>query len=181
MPAERKRKVLSPLRQGTSQGTSSEAKESFKEKSAGNRRRRFAGGGRGGISVVEVFSWGEPARIQREAAKRYELCMEIHQQVDEIIAPYLEGEESFEYDEEILTQAAEDVYAYAQTLEEQGTIEGSAMCREGFSVSFFLRDGSTSVYLPPINDYYAGGEDQDLRIGVVDMLSLAETDRTGGI
>lgn len=78
------------------------------------------------------FLWGEPARIQREAAKRYELCMEIHQQVDEIIAPYLEGEESFEYDEEILTQAAEDVYAYAQTLEEQGTIEGSAMCREDF-------------------------------------------------
>ena len=126
------------------------------------------------------FLWGEPARIQREAAKRYELCMEIHQQVDKIIAPYLEGEESFEYDEEILTQAAEDVYAYAQTLEEQGTIEGSAMCREGFSVSFFLRDGSTSVYLPPIKDYYAGGEDQDLRIGVVDMLSwLKLTEQAG--
>ena len=106
--------------------------------------------------------------------------MEIHQQVDEIIAPYLEGEESFEYDEEILTQAAEDVYAYAQTLEEQGTIEGSAMCREGFSVSFFLRDGSTSVYLPPIKDYYAGGEDQDLRTGVVDMLSwLNLTEQAG--
>ena len=54
------------------------------------------------------------------------------------------------------------------------------MCREGFSVSFFLRDGSTSVYLPPIKDYYAGGEDQDLRIGVVDMLSwLKLTEQAG--
>ena len=68
MPAERKRKVLSPLRQGTSQGTGSEAKESFKEKSAGNRRRRFAGGGRGGISVVEV-SVGRAGKDTKRSGK----------------------------------------------------------------------------------------------------------------
>ena len=106
--------------------------------------------------------------------------MEIHQQVDEIIAPYLEGEESFEYDEEILTQAAEDVYAYAQTLEEQGTIEGSAMCREGLSVSFFLRDGSTSVYLRLLKIIMPAERIRIFGSAVVDMLSwLKLTEQAG--
>ena len=45
-----------------------QAKESFKEKSAGNRRRRFAGGGRGGISVVEV-SVGRAGKDTKRSGK----------------------------------------------------------------------------------------------------------------
>ena len=109
-------------------------------------------------------------------AARYEAVTEINTRVDEIIAPYLNGEGTFDYDEAVLTEAAEKVYEYARELENKGEIAGSAYCEEGFSVSFFLEDGSATVYLPSIKEASAGGG--DMGVGVFNMIRFP--DNTAG-
>ena len=46
-------------------------------------------------------------------------------------------------------------------LKKKGTIKGSSYCEEGYSVAFFLKDGTTTVYLPEIEGYYSGAEEED--------------------
>lgn len=83
----------------------------------------------------------------------------------------------FDYDEEILEKAALDVYEYALKLEKKGSIQGTAYCKEGYSVSFFLKDGTTTVYLPPIEDYYSGGE--DFGVYVIDLTTASDVNSLG--
>ena len=97
-----------------------------------------------------------------EAEERYGTASEISDQVDEIIAPWLNGNGMIEYDEDMLQEAAMAVYDYAQDLVDSGEIEDAAYCEEGASVSFFLNDGSTTVYLPSIQDTWAGEGDQGI-------------------
>lgn len=86
---------------------------------------------------------------------------QISEELTTVIAPYLNDNGAFDDDPDQLTKAAKQVYAYAQSLEEKGTIRGSSYCEEGYSVAFFLKDGTTTVYLPEIEGYYSGAEEED--------------------
>ena len=107
------------------------------------------------------------SEAERVAEERYQTVVQISEGVNQIVAPYQNEDGMFEADEETLTAAAEEVYAYAQELEANGTISGCAYCEEGYSVSFFQEDGSTTVYLPEIRDTYSGGGETG--ISVIDM------------
>ena len=118
------------------------------------------------VALSWAFLWGEAPRARRAAEARDALCTQIDDEVHGLIAPYLNEEGAIDYDEDVLAQAAdedvlaqaaEDVYDYAEDLQQQGVIEGAAKCDAGASVSFFLNDGTTHVYLPPIQDAMAGG------------------------
>jgi hypothetical protein len=98
------------------------------------------------------------AQVSPEAQARYDLNMEITDQVDSIISPYVNEEGLFEYgNETAIKEAGLAVYDYAMELADRGKIEDAGWCEEGYSVSFFLNDGSTSLYLPSIEDAMSGG------------------------
>lgn len=85
---------------------------------------------------------------------------EIGRQVAVLVEPYLNENGAFEYEPEQLTDAAKQVYTYAQSLKEEGVIAGCSYCEEGYSVAFFMKDGTTTVYFPDIEDCYSGTEDE---------------------
>lgn len=96
------------------------------------------------------------------AEERYNVASQISNQVDEIITPWLNENGMIDYDEDMLREAAKAVYDYALDLVDSGEIKDAAYCDEGASVSFFLNDGSTTVYLPAIQDAWAGEGDQGI-------------------
>lgn len=104
-----------------------------------------------------AFIWGEVPRARRAAEARDALCAQIDSGVQQCIKSYLNDEGNIDYDPDALGRAAQDVYDYAEELKGKGTIEGAAKCDAGYSVSFFLNDGTTHVYFPPIQDAMAGG------------------------
>lgn len=75
-------------------------------------------------------------------------------------------------DADILLEAKHKIYQYAQELASKGVIEDCAYCDEGYSVSFFLNDGSTAVYIPELEEYYSNGE--EFSIGVIDLHTFGE-------
>ena len=83
----------------------------------------------------------------------------ISEELQEILESYKDENGYMPPEEDILLEAEHKVYEYAQKLEEAGEIEGCAYCDEGYSVSFFLNDGTTTVYAPELQDYYSDGED----------------------
>lgn len=90
----------------------------------------------------------------------------ISEELQEILESYKDENGYMPPDEDILLEAEHKVYEYAQKLEEAGEIEGCAYCDEGYSVSFFLNDGTTTVYAPELQDYYSDGE--DFQVYIVD-------------
>lgn len=57
---------------------------------------------------------------------------------------------------ETAKKASDEIYAYALSLVESGKLDGAAQCSESNSVSFFLKDGTTSAFLPYIENTYSG-------------------------
>ncbi len=96
----------------------------------------------------------------------------ISLKVAKIIDPYVNENGAFEPDEAVLTEAGKAVYEMASELKEEGKIRNCAYCEEGYSVSFFLKDGTTSVYIPQIEGCFSG--EGPLTIGVVDQVSLTD-------
>ena len=93
--------------------------------------------------------------------------------VAETIAPFVNENGAFEDpDEAVLTEAGQAVYEMALGLKEEGKIRDCAYCEEGWSVSFFLNDDTTTVYMPQIEECMSG--EGPLTIGVVDQVILAD-------
>lgn len=112
------------------------------------------------VFLIRLFLMG--GTNSAEVEERYETASRISDQVDEIIAPWLNENRMIDYDEDMLQEAAKAVYDYALDLVDSGEIEDTAYCEEGASVSFFLNDGSTTVYLPSIQDTWAGEGNQGI-------------------
>ncbi len=119
-------------------------------------------GGAAGFLSWYFLAGGGHVRSSAEAGERYQMASQISERVDEIIAPWLNENGMLEYDTARLEEAAAAVYDYALELVDNGEIADAAYCGEGASVSFFLHDGSTSVYLPPIQDAWSGGGEQGI-------------------
>lgn len=92
--------------------------------------------------------------------------------IAETLAPYANEDGTIAPDEAVLTEAGQAVYQYACELKADGKIRDCAYCEEGYSVSFFLNDDTTTVYMPEIEDCCSG--DGPLTIGVVDQVILAD-------
>ena len=92
-------------------------------------------------------------------AESVRLTNRISSEVAELTAAYRNPEGSMDPDPEKLTSAALTVYDRAQQMEKEGLIKGAAYCEKGYSVSFFLHDGTTLLYVPQIEGYYSGSGD----------------------
>ena len=120
----------------------------------------------------ESTASGEDAEYASELAG---IDLGIGAQVSSLVSSYVDEEGYFEPDDATLTEAAQKVYAWAQEQADAGVIEGSAYCEDSYSVSFFLPDGGTVVYMPSIRDFYTGSAgDEDICIGVMDEVPLSD-------
>ena len=93
----------------------------------------------------------------------------ISEQIKEYTSEFLNGEEMIIRDEEEISNVISRVNEYANVLTEEGIIKGTAYNEEGHTVSFFLDDGSTYVYVPPIADCYS-----QYKVLSVDTLELLD-------
>ncbi len=110
---------------------------------------------------------GENDDADTEDLESYEL---IEEGIAQVLEDYLDEDGYLEPDMDEVEDAALAVYDYALKLEEDGEIEGAAYCEAGHSVSFFNNDGTTTVYLPPIRDFYSGGD--EFSVAVMGFFSL---------
>ena len=99
-----------------------------------------------------------------------ELSVRIDDAAWEIASGFLDAEGAFERDGDGLSEACDSVFAFSEVLKEAGVIQGSAKCDEGHTVSFFLNDGSTDIWIPAVKDCMAG-PDRDLTVFSADALS----------
>lgn len=94
-----------------------------------------------------------------EGLDDYDVGRRIVTDYDTIIRPYLNEEGTLPNDEAVLSEAGNAVYQWAQELEDAGYIDGCSYNDTGKSVAFFLHDGTTSVYFPPVKDCCSGAYD----------------------
>lgn len=98
----------------------------------------------------------------------------IDTEITQLTAAFLNEEGKLDRDSDDVIKARETVYRFACQLKENDIIKGAAYNEEGNTVSFFLKDEGTYVYVPMIEDSYAA--DDEYTIFSVDTLSwLSDT------
>lgn len=104
-----------------------------------------------------------------EGLDDYMISRRIDTDIDAITAPFENENGDLENDESILTDAGMAVYDWALELIDAGMIESATYNEQGHSVAFFLKDGSTTLYLPNVAECYAGTS-SDFSVVSVDSL-----------
>ena len=93
---------------------------------------------------------------QDENANKIDIV--IAEGIASLTEPFVDENGYIAPDETKLTAAADAVFKWAQELKREKKIDGCAYCKDGYSVSFFLNDGTTTVYSPSIEDFYSGND-----------------------
>ncbi len=99
-----------------------------------------------------------------------EIVTAIDTALDTLTETYLNESGMIERDNKNLEKAVETVYDFSKQLIENDVIENSGYCKEGNTVSFFLKDGGTYIYAPVVQDCYTSAD--EYTVMSVDTLSM---------
>lgn len=91
-----------------------------------------------------------------ENNSEYETIELITKKTKELTAEYRDENGMLPDDEEIIVATSKKVYEYAQQLENEDIIKGSAYTEFSNTVSFFLKNGTTHIYVPMVEGQLSG-------------------------
>lgn len=108
-----------------------------------------------------------------EGLDDYRISDRISTDIDWITAPYEDTYGALENDKALVEEVSMLVYDWSLALADAGIIEGSSYNEQGKTVAFFLKDGSTYVYFPQIDQCYSG-DGNDFAVMSITSLGLME-------
>lgn len=122
-----------------------------------------------------------PSLEAYEGLDDYMLAKRIDTDMEALVRPYENKDGVLPHDSGTLEKAGQAVYGWARQLKEAGIIQGATYNAQGHSVAFFLKDGTTSLYLPSIENSYSGAASEEFGVMSVTALGFVSSTVISGL